>query len=135
MMLNRPWPFIFIGRGGIAPLGVETITKSCRNTTPNRFWQDGAVAFGTRSNRLCDVQIFQKLYLLHPDSELDVLYMDLDVLGESYPMVESKLPFEYFDQGSLTDLPRPTNFGCQHMPPVLWQSLHTRKHSQRSKLA
>jgi hypothetical protein len=28
MMLNRPWPFIFIGRGGLAPLGVETLTKS-----------------------------------------------------------------------------------------------------------
>jgi hypothetical protein len=43
MILNRLWPFIFIGREGLAPLGVETLTKSCRNTTPNRFWQDGAV--------------------------------------------------------------------------------------------
>jgi hypothetical protein len=50
-----------------------------------------------RSNRPCDVQIFQKTYLLHLDSELDVLYMDLDVLDETYPMVKSKLPFEDVD--------------------------------------
>jgi hypothetical protein len=90
MILNRLWPFIFIGREGLAPLGVETLTKSCRNTTrtgrSNRLWG--------RSNRLCDVQIFQKSYLLHPDSNLDVLYMDLDVLDETYPVVKSKLPFE-----------------------------------------
>jgi hypothetical protein len=48
------------------------------------------------------VQIFQKPYLLHPVSELDVLYIDLDVLDETYPMVKSKLPFEYFDLGGLT---------------------------------
>jgi hypothetical protein len=59
---------------------------------------------GGRSNRLCDVQIFQKPYLLHSDSELDVLYMDLDVLDETYPMMKSKLPFEDFNQGSLTGL-------------------------------
>jgi hypothetical protein len=38
--------------------------------------------------------------------------MDLDVLNETYPMVKSKLPFEYFDQGVLTGwahrLDRPT---------------------------
>jgi hypothetical protein len=28
---------------------------------------------------------------------LDVLYMDLDVLDETYPMVKSKLPFEGVD--------------------------------------
>jgi hypothetical protein len=65
-----------------------------------------------RSNRLCDVQIFQKSYLLHPDSELDVIYMDLDVLDETYPTVKSKLPFDDFDQGGLTRwdhrLDRPT---------------------------
>jgi hypothetical protein len=43
------------------------------------------------------MQIFQKPYLLHLDSELDVLYMDLDVLDETYPMVKSNLPFEDFD--------------------------------------
>jgi hypothetical protein len=48
------------------------------------------------------VQIFQKPYLLHPDSELDVLYMDLEVLNETYPMVKSKLPFEDIDYGGLT---------------------------------
>jgi hypothetical protein len=45
---------------------------------------------------LCDVQIFQKSYLSHPDSELDVLYMDLDLLDETYPMGMSKLPFKDF---------------------------------------
>jgi hypothetical protein len=33
---------------------------------------------------------------------LDVLYMDLDVLDEIYPMVKSKFPFQDFDQGGLT---------------------------------
>jgi hypothetical protein len=46
------------------------------------------------------VQIFQKPYLSHPDSELDVLYMDLDLLDENYPMVVSKLPFEHFPKRS-----------------------------------
>jgi hypothetical protein len=54
------------------------------------------------SNRLYDVQIFQKPYLLHPNSELDILYLDLDVLDETYPTVKSKFPFEDFDQGGLT---------------------------------
>jgi hypothetical protein len=48
------------------------------------------------------MQNFSKPYLSHPDSELDVLYMNLDLLDESYPMVKSKLPFEDFDQGGLT---------------------------------
>jgi hypothetical protein len=34
---NRPWPFIFIARGGLAPLGVKTLTKACKNTTPNSY--------------------------------------------------------------------------------------------------
>jgi hypothetical protein len=55
---------------------------------------------------------FQKPYLLHPNSELDILYMDLDVLDKTYPVVKSKLPFEDFDQGGLTGwarrLDRPT---------------------------
>jgi hypothetical protein len=76
----------------------------------------GLTAYGGRSNRLCGVQIFQKPYLFHPDSELDVLYMDLDVLDETYPMVESKLHFEDFSHGGLTwwdpRLDRPT-YTCQ----------------------
>jgi hypothetical protein len=72
----------------------------------------GLIDYWGRSNRLCDVQIFQKPYLLHLDSELDVLYMDLDVLDETYPMQKSKFPFEYFDWGGLTGwahrLDRPT---------------------------
>jgi hypothetical protein len=48
-----------------------------------------------------DVQTFRKLYLPHPDSDLDVLYMNLDLLDESYPMMKSKLPSEDFDLGGL----------------------------------
>jgi hypothetical protein len=48
------------------------------------------------------VEIFRKSYLSHPDSELDVLYMDLDLLNETYPMGKSKLPFKDFVQGCLT---------------------------------
>jgi hypothetical protein len=51
-----------------------------------------------------DVQILQKSYLSHPDSELDVLYMNLDLLDENYPMVVSKLPFEQLSQAGLTGL-------------------------------
>jgi hypothetical protein len=45
---------------------------------------------GGRSNRLYDVQIFQKSYLLHLDFESDVLYMDLDLLDKICPMAKSK---------------------------------------------
>jgi hypothetical protein len=48
------------------------------------------------------VEIFRKPYLSHPDSELDVLYIDLDLLDETYPMGKSKLPFKDFGQGGLT---------------------------------
>jgi hypothetical protein len=56
----------------------------------------GQTAYATRSNRPCDVETFQKPYLPNPDSELDVLYMDLDLFNETYPMVKSKLPSEDF---------------------------------------
>jgi hypothetical protein len=56
-----------------------------------------------------DVQSFRKPYLPHPDSDLDVLYMNLDLLGESYTMVKSKLPFEDFVQGGLTTSTRRSN--------------------------
>jgi hypothetical protein len=49
-----------------------------------------------RSNRMGDVETFRKPYLPHPDSELDVLYMDLDLLDETYPIGMSKLSFEDF---------------------------------------
>jgi hypothetical protein len=47
-----------------------------------------------------DVQTIRKPYLPYPDSDLDVLHMNLDLLDESYPTVKSKLSFEEFDQGS-----------------------------------
>jgi hypothetical protein len=72
----------------------------------------GLIANGMRSKWLRDVQIFQKSYLLRLDSELDVLYMDLDLLDENYPMMKYKLLFEDFWQGGLTAwdhrLDRPT---------------------------
>jgi hypothetical protein len=45
------------------------------------------------------VQTFRKSYLPHPDSDFDVLHMNLDLVDEYYPIVMSKLPFEEFDQG------------------------------------
>jgi hypothetical protein len=57
-----------------------------------------------RSNRPGDVEIFRKPYLSHPDSELDVLYMDLDLLNETYPMGKSNLPLKDFGQSGLTGL-------------------------------
>jgi hypothetical protein len=48
------------------------------------------------------VEIFRKSYLSHPDSELDVLYMDLDLLDDTYPMRKYKLPFKDFGQRGLT---------------------------------
>jgi hypothetical protein len=48
--------------------------------------------------------------------------MELDVLNETYPMVESKWPFEDFSLDGLTGwdpwldrLRRLANFGCQHI--------------------
>jgi hypothetical protein len=49
-----------------------------------------------------DVQILYKSYLPHPDSDLDVPHMNLDLLDESYPMVKSKLYFVDFDHTGLT---------------------------------
>jgi hypothetical protein len=46
-----------------------------------------------------DVQTFRKSYLPHPDSDFDVLHMNLDLVDEYYPIVMSKLPFEEFYQG------------------------------------
>jgi hypothetical protein len=34
--------YIYRGRG-LTPLGIETITKTCKNRTPNQFWQGKAV--------------------------------------------------------------------------------------------
>jgi hypothetical protein len=48
------------------------------------------------------VQILYKPYLPHPDSDLNVPHMNLDLLDETYPMVKSKLYFVVFDHTSLT---------------------------------
>jgi hypothetical protein len=48
------------------------------------------------------VQILYKPYLPHPNSDLDVPHMNLDLLDETYPMVKSKLYFVVFDHTGLT---------------------------------
>jgi hypothetical protein len=97
-LLNRPRPFIFIGWRGLAPAGVEILINLVLNTTPTQFTMlgPGQTVNVTRSNRPCDVETFRKPYLPHPDSELNVLYIDLDLLDETYPMGKSKLRFEDF---------------------------------------
>jgi hypothetical protein len=66
------------------------------------------------------VQIFQKPYLSHLDFELDVLYMDLNLLDESYPMEESKLPFEDFVHGGLTGLAQTCQFWVSTYAPYFF---------------
>jgi hypothetical protein len=63
-----------------------------------------------------DVQTFRKPYLPHPDSDFDVLYMNLDLLNESYPLFKSKLPFEDFDQGGLTGYAISVRLAYRDMP-------------------
>jgi hypothetical protein len=62
------------------------------------------------------VQTLQKPYLPHPDSNLDVLYMNLDLLDESYPTVKSKLPFEDFGHGGLTGYALPVRSAYPDQP-------------------
>jgi hypothetical protein len=57
---------------------------------------------GTGQTGAPDVQILQKSYLRHPDSDLDVAHMNLDLLNETYTMVESKLYFVDIDHTSMT---------------------------------
>jgi hypothetical protein len=57
---------------------------------------------GTGQTGEPDVQILQKLYLPHPDSDLDVPHMNLDLLDETYSMVKSKLYFVDIDHTGLT---------------------------------
>jgi hypothetical protein len=74
-----------------------------------------------------DVHILYKSYLTYPDSDLDVLYMNLDLLDETYPMVKSKLYFVVFDHTGLTggthrsdrSHTRRANFVCEQYVCVL----------------
>jgi hypothetical protein len=52
--------------------------------------------------------------------------MDLDLLDERYPMEESKLPFEVFDQGGLTGLVGRSNRVCPDLP-ILGVNNHIRR--------
>ena len=53
---------------------------------------------------LLGVQNFSKPYFLYPDSKLDVLHINFDLLDENYPMVKFNLHFEDFNQTGLTSL-------------------------------
>jgi hypothetical protein len=57
---------------------------------------------GTGQTGALDVQILYKSYFPHPDSDLDVSHMNLDLLDDTYPMVKSKLHFMVFDHTGLT---------------------------------
>jgi hypothetical protein len=57
---------------------------------------------GTGQTCAPGVQILQKSYLPHPDSDLDVPHMNLDLLDETYSMVKSKLYFVDIDHTGLT---------------------------------
>jgi hypothetical protein len=52
---------------------------------------------GTGQTGAPGVQILQKVYHPHPDSDLDVPHMNLDLLDETYSTVKSKLCFMVFD--------------------------------------
>jgi hypothetical protein len=72
MPLNRPRPFIFIGWGGLAPVGVEGLTNLVLKYNSNSVYnaQTKLNRLDPRSNRPGDVEIFRKPYISHPDSEL-----------------------------------------------------------------
>jgi hypothetical protein len=58
---------------------------------------------GTGQTGAPDVQIMQKSYHPHPDSDLDIPPMNLDLLDETYSMVKSKLYFVDTNHTGLTD--------------------------------
>jgi hypothetical protein len=91
VFFNRPWPFIFIGWRGLAPQ-----ENPFANLSGHRLDQS-----------TWRVQILEKSYLPRPDSELDVLHMNLDLLDKTYLTVMLKLPFEKLDHTGLTDPSRP----------------------------
>jgi hypothetical protein len=57
---------------------------------------------GTGQTGALDVQILYKSYLPHPDSDLVVAHMNINLLDETNPMVKSKLYFIIFDHTGLT---------------------------------
>jgi hypothetical protein len=57
---------------------------------------------GTGQTGAPGVQILQKAYLPHLDSDLDVPHMNLDLLDETYSIVKSKLYFVDIDHTGLT---------------------------------
>jgi hypothetical protein len=89
---------------------------------------------GTGQTGSPGMQILQKSYLPHPDSDLDVPHMNLDLLDETYSMVKSKMYFVDIDHTGLTGgttgmtgQTRPANFGCEHMPPCFLVKLACQK--------
>jgi hypothetical protein len=68
-------------------------------------WNRGArvrPVTGTGQTGALGVQILQKSYLPHPDSDLDIPHMNLDLLDETYSMAMSKLYFVDIDHTGLT---------------------------------
>jgi hypothetical protein len=59
------------------------------------------------------VQILYKSYLPHPNSDLDVVHMNLDLLDKTYPMAKSKLYFMVIDHTSLTSGSDRSDKTCQ----------------------
>ena len=132
--LNGQWSFI--GSGGLAFDGVETLTNLMLKYNFNSNY-----TAQNQSNRPCEpvcsgVQNFPKPCLSHPDFKLDVLHMNLDLLDESYWMVKSILHFEQLDRTSLTGLEDKyvrfssrANFDSQQCQPWItyvarWQYRH-----------
>jgi hypothetical protein len=71
----------------------------------NLAWNQGArvrPVMGTGQTGALGVQILQKSYLPHLDSDLDIPHMKLDLLDETYSMVMPKLYFVDIDHTGLT---------------------------------
>jgi hypothetical protein len=57
---------------------------------------------GTGQTGALGVWVLHKSYLPHPDSDLDIPHMNLDLIDETYLMGKSKLYFVDIDHTSLT---------------------------------
>jgi hypothetical protein len=106
--------------------------KSIR--TPRFGLDTGAPVRHTGQTGVLDMQILYKPYLPHPDSDLDIPHMNLDLLDETYLMVKSKLYFVVFDHTGLTGQTRRANFGCEHMPPCFLVKLACQKTFTKIKI-
>jgi hypothetical protein len=96
---------LYIYRAGRSCPTRKSFYKSKSIRTPLFGSDTGAPVRPVRSTGqtgALDVQILYMSYLPHPDSNLDVPHMNLDLLDETYPMVKPKLYFMVFDHTGLT---------------------------------